>query len=109
MVAILRYPQQKRMSKVTEILSGNTIRLSSSWEWGGSKGNTIIIDGYDLNKSSFPEGVAEPFAKQRLISILQGKEISLHTPASLVNGILKCRVFLDGVDITQYFPEFQKG
>jgi len=94
--------------KVTEILSGNKIKVEG-WEWKGIEGTDVVIAGY--NPTQGTEAIAklnEDLAKNRLMSLIQGKEIELGRVTSYNDDrSITCIAYYNNVDIAKYFPEYQ--
>lgn len=94
--------------KVTEILSGNKIKVQPNWKWEDQSGHTVIIIGYAVSLSGLPEEVAETLAKNRLSSTIKDKEVVLKNPTKIEEGVLHCEVYLNDVNISKYFVDFNK-
>lgn len=94
--------------QVTEILSGNKVRVAKGWSWGEHKGTDVVIAGYDPTKGS--DGVIknlnEQLATIRLTSLINGKDIELGQVISVNGECITCIVYYNGVDIAKYFPEY---
>jgi hypothetical protein len=97
--------------KVEKILDGETIKVVPKWEWitpDGTKliGNELKITGYKLpvtNSSHIN------YAIDKLSKLLINREVVLKNPSLLKNNTEKiaCSVFVDNVDVSQYFPEYK--
>lgn len=94
--------------KVLNIVDGNTIE-TDGWKWGEDyAGTRVKIAGY---KVSGTEHVA--LAKRRLQILLEGKSVELRNPTDAVKGptnnsdVVTAAVYLNDVDIAQYFPELK--
>lgn len=105
------------MYKVTEIISGNSISVSPNWNIAGESGNLVKINGYKLEisdkKTKFPEVFVKDLATNRLKILLSDKLVELRvrpteTGDALNDGVLSCRIYLNDVDISNYFVEFDK-
>jgi hypothetical protein len=94
--------------KVTEILSGNKIKVQPNWKWEGQSGHTVLIIGYAVSLSELPTEVAETLAKNRLLSTIKDKEVVLKNPIKIVDDVLHCEVYLNDVNISKYFVDFNK-
>lgn len=95
--------------KVIEILSADEIIVEPEWVYNGLTGKKVVIWGYETPKKGM---YGFDFAKQKLKAILYKKDVKLFTPTifkdkTTENKIL-CRVYLEGIDISNYFPEFKK-
>ncbi|HEX8331130.1 MAG TPA: hypothetical protein VF622_00840 [Segetibacter sp.] len=100
--------------QVNKIIDGDTIEISPQWIWNPKngkplKGNTIRIFGYALPQ----EGTyGFNFAREKLKKLLLGKLITIKNPVVLPKGEnsnaqIAARVFLNDVDIANYFPEYR--
>lgn len=98
--------------KVIEVIDGETIKTLPTWNWKNRdgkqlSGETVKIRGYNIgNKNKTLTGLA----KTRLENLLLNKYISLRNPVELPSGDLRqieCMIFLNDVDISTYFPEYQ--
>jgi len=107
--------------KVEEIINGNTIRINPSWKQGNRTGNKVIIRGYSLMFSpkitkKFTEEsqikLAKDVATQRLKTLLIDKYVQLKLGINETSDCfnedesIKCRVYLNDVEISFYFPDF---
>ena len=92
---------------VTEILSGNRIRVTG-WNWSTHSGTDVIIAGY--NPTQGAQAIAklnEDLAKARLTSLINGKDVELGKVYHVNSeGSITCLVFYNGVDVAKYFPEY---
>ncbi|WP_026729480.1 hypothetical protein [Flavobacterium denitrificans] len=96
--------------RVKEILSGNKVRLEG-WNWKESTGTDVVIAGYNptQGEDTFAT-VNESLAKNRLISLIDQKEIELGRVVNLnEDGSITCVAFYNGVDISKYFPEYTQA
>lgn len=94
------------MYRVREVLSGDEIKIEPGWNWEGYKGDTVVVFGYTTPEIGM---YGYEFAKQKLTELLEGKSVELYTPKFYTKyGYEKivCYVYLNGVDISNYFPEF---
>lgn len=105
------------MYKVTGIIDGNTISVSPNWNMAGESGNLVQINGYKLEisvkKDKFPEIFVKDLATNRLKTLLKDKLVELRlrpteTGEALKDGVLNCRIYLNSIDISTYFFEFDK-
>ena len=97
------------MFNVVKIINGNTIQVSPGWKWGEFSGSQIKINGYNVPGSQY-----DSFAVSKLTTLIMGKPIDLKNPLSVKKEeaggeILTCSVFLNDVDISQYFPELKES
>lgn len=93
---------------VTNIIDGNTIEVQG-WKWVDYKGRIVKIAGYNVSSQY------DSFAKKKLITLLEGKEIELKKVIKAEkrdgdnNDVIYCSVYLNDVDIAQYFPELAQA
>lgn len=88
--------------KVEEIIDANTIKVSPNWKFKGVEGDIIRIWGY--NEPTTEEKIKSVKAKLKYILINQYVELrgcQLYNPTHP----LTCRVFVNTLDISRYFPE----
>jgi endonuclease YncB( thermonuclease family) len=90
--------------KVLEIIDGDTIKVSPKWIFEGQEGDIVKIFGYTT-----PPEILQANATLKLRNLLLNKSVELKdarkfTPES---AALLCMVFLNGVSVAKYFPEFQ--
>lgn len=100
--------------KVVEIIDGDTIKVTPRWKIKRPNGevitgDTLRIFGYVLPKAGTDDFI---YAKLKLQRLLQDKEVSLKNPSFLPtseakNALITCRVTLNDVDVSYYFPEFR--
>lgn len=89
---------------VTEIIDGDTFKISPGWKWNNKKGDTIRPIGYDTpeqNESGYQE------AKEKLEQLLLNKEIELKNPVKLSYDRILCDVFVDGKNLAEFFPDYK--
>jgi hypothetical protein len=92
---------------VTDIIDGNTIRVSG-WSWNNLEGERVRIAGFN------PQGADYiAFAKNKLQTLLKDKKVELKNVISSEKGtkekddLITCSVYLNDIDISQYFPELK--
>ncbi len=106
------------MYKVIEILNGNTILVQPYWEFENKKGCMVIVNGYDLKhlaKTMQGEELAlwATVAKNRLTHLLLGNKVKLVNPTkgviatNAMSNTIACAVWLNDVDISNYFPDYK--
>lgn len=89
--------------KVVKIYDGNTFEVEG-WVWNGYSGKYVRAIGYTTPNSN------QNFwflPKQKLEQLLLFKEVELVNVQNMSNGVLSCRVLLNGTDIADYFPEYK--
>ncbi len=95
---------------VTEVIEGNKIRVSG-WTWEQHAGTIVVITGYNPSFNSPPAfpTLAASLAKNRLISLLKDKQIELGKVIQYnnVENSITCQAFYNGIDISNYFPEYK--
>lgn len=124
--------------KVDKIINENTIMVSPKWSLNGISGDEVIVSGYEpimatgektgwqsfislFQKKSDPKinrlarvVVGNILSKKRLETLLLGKFVTLHNHPNETsdcidkNNKAKLRVYLNNVDISNYFPDFKK-
>lgn len=92
--------------KLEEIIDGHTLRVSPSWRLGDDTGNMVRIFGYKT-----PSAGQNDLAMSKLKILLTEAlfELKDAREARSLEGqkMVVCSVYLNGVDIIQYFPEFR--
>jgi hypothetical protein len=94
---------------VTDIIDGNIIAVAG-WQWNGYEGKKVKIAGYNIKGSE-----TNSFAKSKLQILLKDKQVELKNVVGAEKGIaekddiITCSVFLNDIDISQYFPELTTG
>lgn len=110
------------MYKTEKIIDANTIVVRPNWRFGSFTGNTVRILGYipvyskevtKNNNDADIKKMAEKMAKKRLEVLLLDKFIELKIrpteTGECVNetGAMKCLVYLNNIEISKYFPDFE--
>lgn len=89
---------------VTQIIDGATIEVGG-WQWGEN------ISGTKVKIVGLTEIATSTSAKSKLEILLKGKNVELTNPQKYEGSeqpyILYASVFVDGVDVTEYFPELK--
>ncbi|KRB55909.1 hypothetical protein [Flavobacterium sp. Root186] len=98
--------------KILQIVDGETIKVAPKWSLttqDGTKliGETLKIRGYNLSNSS-----NKNYAVDKLNKLLTNKELILKNPqvidrSNITDAKIICNVFVDDVDISNYFPEYK--
>lgn len=92
--------------KVTNIISGNVIKVES-WNWRETDGTLVEIFGY---RQPTP-GSSETLAKSKLEVLLLNNEVELKKARDIKDlpdgKCIVCSVFLNDIDISEYFPELK--
>ena len=97
--------------RVNNILTGNKVQVTG-WSWNDYSGTDVIIAGY--NPNIIADGsisiISQELAKNRLTSLVLGKEIELGKVISVnSDGSITCVAFYNGIDIAKYFPEYSQN
>lgn len=94
---------ETRFRTVTEIVDGDTFKISPGWKWNNNKGDTIRPTGYDT-----PEHGEEGFEEttERLRQLVLGKEVELGNPIRMSYHRLLVDIFFEGKHLREYFPEY---
>jgi hypothetical protein len=93
--------------RVTEIINANTIKISPRWAWEGYAGEFIKIKNFNTTSVDVSN-----FIKTKLSNLLLNKEVELKNPTNATKGAnnndeITVNVYLNGVDISVYFPEMR--
>ncbi|MBL7068807.1 MAG: thermonuclease family protein [Candidatus Omnitrophica bacterium] len=86
--------------KVTRIIDGDTFEVSPNWKFEGQTGNVVRPRGHDAPEWGQP-GYQE--AKDKLASLILGKEVELKNPIGLTYDRLLCDVYYNGKRLIKYF------
>ncbi|MES2397379.1 MAG: hypothetical protein V4549_15320 [Bacteroidota bacterium] len=101
------------MFTVKEVVNGDEIKVEPEWSCEDNDGNLIVGNHVIVFGYRTPQfGMAGyEFAKKKLEALTQGKEIELYNPQFLkrFGEKIVCSVYLDDVDIANYFPEFKSN
>lgn len=89
---------------VTEVVDGDTFMVQS-WKWDGRSGNCIRPLGYNTPEKGEPGYEA---AKVKLGRLIGGKQVDIRNAVSIdVYGRLLAHVYISGIDLAHYFPEYK--
>ena len=91
-------------SKVTEVIDGDTFKVSPCWKWNDKEGDTVRANGYDTPEQG---QVGYQAAKERLEELILGKDVELKNPIKITYGRLLCDVYIAGKNLASFFPEYQ--
>lgn len=86
--------------KVTRIIDGDTFEVLPNWEFEGKTGDVVRPRGYDTPERG-QSGYQE--AKDKLTSLILGKEVELEDPIKLTYGRLLCDVYYQDRNLAGYF------
>ena len=98
------------MFKVQEIINSGEIIVSPNWVWERKTGNKVRVLGFHPPIDEKDEGFE--FAKKKMTFLLNEKQIELFKPTFIDKygeEVLFCHIYLSGVDIKNYFSEFENG
>lgn len=90
--------------KVTAVIDGDTFDVSPGWVWKGQTGNRVRPAGYDAPEITT---LAGPSAKSKLTGLLLGQVVALGDAYRVDRGRLVCEVYLNGKNLTAYFPKYR--
>jgi len=88
---------------VTQIINGITFRVIPGWKWNNYEGSLVVIKGIQTDPSY------NLLITHRLNNLLINRPIELKNATKIINlpegTAIHCSVYLNEIDITQYFPE----
>lgn len=90
--------------KVTEVIDGDTFRVSGEWKWKGESGDIVRPTGYDAPEEGQP---GHDKATEKLEKVILGKEVELKSVVRIDRGRLVCDVFVDSKNLADFFPEYK--
>ncbi len=90
--------------KVTDIVDPGTFIVSPSWNWQGDVGQRIRVTGYNCPGCDSP---IYKSALRRLKNLIKGKHVELRHAYRVEKERLVCDVYLNGINLADYFPEFK--
>lgn len=90
--------------KVTEVIDGDTFKVSPNWEWKGQSGDLVRPNGYNT-----PEKGEQGFdqATSKLRNLIEGEEVELKNAITFTYGRLLCDVYFNEKNIKDSFSEYQ--
>ena len=91
------------MFSVIRVIDGDTFEVSPQWRWQGQTGTRVRPTGYDAPELAEYGGLA---AKNRLETLVLGKQIELGSAYRVDRGRLVCDVYFLGNALSNYFPEY---
>ena len=90
--------------RVTKIIDGDTFEVTPVWKWDNQSGNVIRPKGYDTPE----EGqFGHQAAKDKLATLILGKDVDLKNAVKITYGRLLCDVFYNDTNIADHFPQYQ--
>lgn len=90
--------------KVTEVIDGDTFKVSPGWKWKDEEGDTVRANGYDAPEKDQP-GYQK--AKEKLEKLILDKNVELKNPIKVTYGRLLCDVYIGEKNVAIFFSEFQ--
>ncbi|MCK5240902.1 thermonuclease family protein [bacterium] len=90
--------------KVTKVIDGDTFEVLPDWKWNNQEGNVIRANGYNTPEQGQAGYQA---AKDKLTSLILGKEVEIKNAIKFTYGRLLCDVFYKGTSLADYFSEYQ--
>lgn len=90
--------------EVTEVIDGDTFKVSPNWKWDDKEGDTVRPNGYNTPEQGQPGYQA---AKEKLEGLILGKNVELKNAIKITYGRLLCDGYIDGKNIASFFPEYQ--
>ena len=88
---------------VTEVVDGDTFKVSPNWSWNNQSGDIIRANGYNTPERGQP-GYEE--AKAELTKLILNKNIDLKNPIRITYGRLLCDVYLSEKNISETFSKY---
>ena len=88
---------------VKNVTDGDTFTVIPEWEWNGDSGEFVRANGYNAPEKGDP-GYQE--ATRRLQELIGDKKVRLE-PITFTYGRLLCDVFINGMNLKDFFPEYQ--
>lgn len=89
---------------VTSIIDGDTFEVNPQWRWSGVSGTRVRPAGYYAPELHAYGGQT---AKDKLASLIYGKQVELRTAHKIDRGRLVCDVFFKNENLAAYFPEWR--
>lgn len=89
---------------VTEVIDGDTFRVTPRCVFRGEKYDVIRPTGYNTPERGKPGYDA---ATTKLRHLILNKAVELGNVVNIDRGRLVCKVTYDGKDLADYFPEYK--
>lgn len=89
--------------RVTEVIDGDTFKVSPNWIWGGNSGDTIRAAGYNSPEKGKP---GYEHAKAKLKGLVEGGMVTIRG-ISFTYGRLLADVYVGTKNLADYFPEYK--
>jgi len=90
--------------RVTEVIDGDTFKVSPGWKWNKEEGYTVRAKGYNAPEAGQPGFEA---AKAKLEGLILGKSVELKKAIEITYGRLLCDVYIAGENLADYFTEYR--
>jgi endonuclease YncB( thermonuclease family) len=90
--------------RVTEIIDGDTFKVSPNWKWNNQTGDTVRANGYDTPEKG---ELGYEAAKNKLEALILNKEVILRNPIRMTYGRLLCDVYYQEMNIADHFHEYR--
>lgn len=88
---------------VNQVINSTTIRVNPGWKWNNVEGSLVKIKGIKDSPNY------NTLTVHRLNSLLIGKPVELKNASQTIalhdGTAVFCSVYLNEIDISQYFPE----
>ena len=89
--------------KVVSVIDGDTFTVPG-WRSGQNSGTIVRPTGYDTPEQN-QNGYTE--AKDKLTKLILGKDVELGPAVNFDHGRIVCPVYINGVNLADYFPEYK--
>lgn len=89
--------------RVVRVVDGDTFDVPS-WQWDGQTGQRVRPTGYNTPELPSPSGQT---AKNKLETLILGKEVELRRAYTIDRGRLVCDVYYNARSLADYFPEYK--
>ena len=90
---------------VSEIVDGDTFKVTNGWEWNERRGAIVRPTGYDTSERGQP-GYEQ--AKQKLKDLILGKTVDIRSVKTVDQwGRLVADVYYNEKNLADYFPEYK--
>ncbi|MEW6557523.1 MAG: thermonuclease family protein [Elusimicrobiota bacterium] len=90
---------------VSEIIDGDTFKVSGGWKWNDKTGDAVRPTGYDTPEKG-ESGYEE--AKRKLTNLILNKTVDIRDVKTVDKyGRLVADVYYNGRYLAEYFPEYK--
>lgn len=91
---------------VSEVIDGDTFKVSGGWQWNEKRGDTVRPTGYDTPEE---RAVGYEGAKNKLENLILYEKVEIKNAQTIdVWGRLIADVFYQGRNLADYFPNYKK-